>query len=103
MAQTSPAVLGPVEPSVRPLAYRLRTYATDELLSDTYAQAMLDAADEMDRLRAIARDAETSATDLMREILVVRRYCGDVQQSGTANERAVAQTVSRMLARPPAA
>jgi len=62
-----------------------------------------EAYDEMDRLRAIARDAETAATDFMREILGVRRYCSDVQQNGTVNERAVAQTVARMLARPPAA
>ena len=31
----------------------------------------------------------------------VRRYCADVQETGTQSERAIAQTVSRMLAEPP--
>jgi hypothetical protein len=32
------------------------------------------------------------------DIAAVLRYCQDVQASGTANERAVAHTVARMLA-----
>jgi hypothetical protein len=32
------------------------------------------------------------------DIEAVLRYCQDVQAAGTANERAVAQTVARMLA-----
>jgi len=35
------------------------------------------------------------------EVAAVLRYCRAVQQEGTVNERVVAQTVARMLAKPP--
>lgn len=90
MAQTEPDVGAPIERQVRPLADRLRDSV--ELLER-----------EIDRLRAIARDAEMAAVDFQRDILAVRRYCSDVQQAGTVNERVVARTVTRMLERLPAA
>jgi len=41
----------PVDCQVRPLVERLRAYPADELLSDDYSTAMLEAADEIERLR----------------------------------------------------
>lgn len=99
------AVGAPLERQVRPLADRLRD-SVEWLERDGFATSAglaREAAAELDRLRAIARDAETAAVDFQREILAVRRYCSDVQQEGTPNERTVAQTVACMLARPPAA
>jgi hypothetical protein len=101
----SQAVAGQVERTVRPLSDRLRD-SVEWLERDGFATSAglaREAAAEIERLRAIASEAAAAAVDFQREILAVRRYCDDVRQTGSVNEQIVAQTVSRMLARPPAA
>lgn len=68
-----PAAVGtPLVRQVRPLVERLRAYCADEQLSDEYAQAMLDAAAQLERweaYRAELQDAEQRIGKVARNFI----------------------------------
>lgn len=90
------AVGAPVQRRVRPLVERLEDAA------HAWEHSLTICGDYMPS-PAMLREAKAEIELLQQETFAVRRYCADVQQEGTANERIVAQVVSRMLARPNAA
>jgi hypothetical protein len=68
-AQAAPAVGCQVEQPVRPLVERLRSYSADEMLCDRYADAMQDAAEEIDRqVRRTQKGQTMSDSELLEEM-----------------------------------
>ncbi len=57
---------------------------------------------ELQTLRNLGNEAETAADEIVRLralVSAVRRYCSDVQESGTVNEQIVARTVAGIILR----
>ncbi len=66
--QKLPADAGPVERPVRPLVERLHAYTADPTLYDDYCNAMLEAADEIERLNALRRDLQAERESLLAQL-----------------------------------
>jgi hypothetical protein len=71
----------------------------DEFLPMWAAEPEIDGWPLWSGLPPPAHIAERDA--LRAELVSIKRYCDVVMAEGTVNERGIAQTVSRMLARPP--
>lgn len=81
-----PAVGSPLERGVRPLTERLRAYSADTMLCDDYADAMQDAADEIDRLNAQRREWQAE-----REALLARLARCGIEARREERERLMAE------------